>query len=102
MLIGGHFGSDYLAYESKWQYLKEEFAKKVLDVTLVFVKHNNRDIILMQVTPDYLDFSQLSRDEIGQLLQQYKLNLTVDGKVILACRRCGSINQIDTRRMPTK
>ena len=31
-----------------------------------------------------------------------EVNLTVDGKVILACRRCGVINQIDTRRTPIK
>lgn len=32
----------------------------------------------MQQTPDILDFSQLSRDAIGQLLQQYHLGLTID------------------------
>lgn len=32
----------------------------------------------MQQTPDILDFSQLSRDAILQLLQQYHLSLTVD------------------------
>ena len=32
----------------------------------------------MQHTPDHLDFSQLSREAIAQLLQQHKLNLTVD------------------------
>jgi phosphoribosylformylglycinamidine synthase II len=32
----------------------------------------------MQQTPDILDFSQLSRDAIQQLLQQYHLSLTVD------------------------
>src|SRR6186713_1893378 len=32
----------------------------------------------MQQTPDFLDFSQLSRDEIGQLLQRYHLSLTID------------------------
>lgn len=32
----------------------------------------------MQPTPDILDFSSLSRDAIGQLLQQYHLSLTVD------------------------
>ncbi|HLB42059.1 MAG TPA: phosphoribosylformylglycinamidine synthase subunit PurL [Gammaproteobacteria bacterium] len=32
----------------------------------------------MQQAPDSLDFSQLSREAITQLLQQYKLNLTVD------------------------
>lgn len=32
----------------------------------------------MQQTPEILDFSQLSRDAIGQLLQQYHLGLTVD------------------------
>ena len=31
-----------------------------------------------------------------------EVNLTVDGKVTMACRRCGAINQIDTRRMPTR
>ena len=32
----------------------------------------------MQHSPDHLDFSQLSREAIAQLLQQHKLNLTVD------------------------
>src|SRR5579872_601649 len=32
----------------------------------------------MQQTPDVLDFSQLSRDAISQLLQQYQLSLTID------------------------
>lgn len=32
----------------------------------------------MQQTPDVLDFSQLSREAISQLLQQYHLGLTVD------------------------
>lgn len=32
----------------------------------------------MQQTPDTLDFSRLSRDAIEQLLQQYRLSLTVD------------------------
>ena len=31
-----------------------------------------------------------------------EINLTVEGKVILACRRCGTINQIDTRRKPSE
>ena len=31
-----------------------------------------------------------------------EVNLTVDGKVTLACRRYGTINQIDTRRVPVR
>lgn len=33
---------------------------------------------IMLITPDYLDFSQLSKEAIAQLLQDYHLNLTVD------------------------
>lgn len=32
----------------------------------------------MQQTPDIFDFSQLSRDAVAQVLQQYHINLTVD------------------------
>src|SRR5579871_4376175 len=35
-------------------------------------------IYAMQQTPDILDFSQLSREAIADVLQQYHLGLTVD------------------------
>ncbi len=55
-----------VAFTSKHRYLRAKFTTRLGPGPV------------MQQTPDIIDFSKLSRDEIEKVLQQYHLSLTVD------------------------